>query len=112
MAPAQPLTEADARLINAAAASYCDPLRTRDERTEDMKAIARILPRASRDHVRMSDLAAACDAMLDAWPPEKQEGGGALWTRARFDLGVALAEVFRWRNAELEARLQKTEGVR
>lgn len=104
----------DALLINVAARSLIDPVTDAELLGDDMEMIARLLPRVSRDGVRMCDLARACEAMLEHYPARNAratEDRPNAWARARFDGRVALAELFRWRAGQAHAQLYPVEGT-
>ncbi len=105
-------TMADAVLINAAAAALLAPIQEPEPLSDCVEIMARVLPRVSRDHVRMRDLAAACDAMVEHYPQRRAEGQAfSPWHRACFDAELALVEIFRRRMAEAWGQLFPDAGA-
>lgn len=101
------LTPADALLINVAAVYAVTRVIEPQQRRDQLEAIAQVLPRATRDHVRMRDLVVACGAVVAAGLP----GSGVARHRAEFDLSLALAEVLTWRAVELMRRIETEEAA-
>lgn len=101
------LTPADALLINVASVYAVTRVIDQPQRRDQLAAIAHVLPRASRDHVRMRDLVVACGAVVAAGLP----GSDVDRHRAEFDLSIALAEVLRWRAVELMRRIEQQAEV-
>lgn len=103
-----PLSLADQLLVNLAGSVAVDPMPQADVLSDGIEEIARVLGRVSRDSVRIRDLADACQALVEAYPTRRlraAEGELHLWSRAMFDVRMALFELFRWRAGEAHRRV-------
>lgn len=106
---------ADGMLINLVGAILVSPMIDPDVLGDCLTGIGRALPKSSKDSILMGDLSRAAAELVAAYPERGSrapEGRLNRWARARFDAGVALAELLRWRGAECEAQaFSPSEGV-
>lgn len=106
------LSLADQALVNVAALSLIEPSRGAADLARDIEEMALLLPRVGTESLRMRDVAEAAQALVASHPlrlagPERAQP----WHRARFDLRMALAAVFRMRAAGAIDRLRNAEAV-
>lgn len=93
------LTKWDALLVNAVGACLVEAVYHAEERARDFEMIAAALPHVSLGTPRMARLAQHAEALMAA------RGKGRAWSDARHRAETALADLLRWRAAELYTQL-------